>query len=57
MTMKPDAEKPWRDSLRRNGEALQRYAGKAKEGKEDDGLDEAQRALEWVANNLQSLWD
>lgn len=56
-TVKPEAEEPWPDALRRNGEALQRYAGKAKEGKEDDGLDEAQRALEWVAKNFGSLWD
>jgi hypothetical protein len=54
-TIKPDAEEPWDVSLRRNGEALLRYAEKA--NAPDEGLDEAKRALEWVAKNLQSLWD
>lgn len=56
-TVKPEAEEPWSDALRRNGKALQRYARKAKEGKEDDDLDAARRALEWVAKNFGSLWD
>src|SRR5262245_16629349 len=56
-TVKPDAEEPWSDSLRRNGKALLVYAGKANPTAADDGLGEAKRALEWVAKNLQSLWD
>jgi hypothetical protein len=56
MTMKQDTEEPSRDSLRRNGEALLRYAEKTNTAG-DDGLDEAKRAREWVVKNLQSLQD
>jgi ParB/RepB/Spo0J family partition protein len=56
-TIKPDAEEPWDVSLRRNGEVLLRYPEKWNAGDLDYGLDEAKRALEWVAKNLHSLGD
>ncbi|ABA03523.1 hypothetical protein Nwi_0256 [Nitrobacter winogradskyi Nb-255] len=51
-TVTPDAAEPWHEALRRNGEALLRYAAEWPEGE-----GEAKRSLEWVARNLESLWD
>jgi hypothetical protein len=56
-TVKPDAAEPWADCLRRNGEALLQYVAMASTAEKGVGLDEAKRALEWVATNFEKLWD
>lgn len=49
-------EKLWKDNLEWAGKSLEAYAATAYDHSSNN-LEEAQRALRFVANNLGSLWD